>query len=237
TATGQQLRLGLFNGSASWHRYQPQKALEGDGALLEYSLVSNPGTAAYGLGFQAGFVREQQSFLGTSISSALGDLRRSETFFIGLNGHIQINPRWQTFAALYQGNTHTGTVSSEIFALDPEIRSGSWALGFSGRSLWHSSDQLRLTISQPLRVETGRAAVTLARGRTIDREVIYQTVPIALQPSGREQRLELGYYLPAQVAQRQAWFSISSQYTQQPYHRARNPDQLSVKLMFSISTD
>ncbi|MGB0668590.1 MAG: S8 family peptidase [Porticoccaceae bacterium] len=237
TATGQQLRLGLFNGSASWHRYQPQKALEGDGALLEYSLASNPGTAAYGLGIQAGFVREQQSFLGTSISSALGDLRRSETFFIGLNGHIQINPRWQTFAALYQGNTHTGTVSSEIFALGPEIRSGSWALGFSGRSLWHSSDQLRLTISQPLRVETGRAAVTLARGRTIDREVIYQTVPISLQPSGREQRLELGYYLPTQVAQRQAWFSISSQYTQQPYHRARNPDQLSVKLMFSISTD
>ena len=36
-AARQKLRLGVFNGRASWDRYQPQGELQGQGALLEYS--------------------------------------------------------------------------------------------------------------------------------------------------------------------------------------------------------
>jgi subtilisin family serine protease len=229
TGSRQKLRLGLFNGRASWDRDQPRGELQAEGALLEYSLR--------GLSIQTGFVHEQQSFLGTSLGSALGSMARAETFFVGLNGYLQITPSWQALVALYRGNTHTGEVTSQVFAVDPQIRSNSWALGLNGRSLWRANDQLSLYVTQPLRVERGRAALKLATGRTPDRQVIFQTMPIELQPDGRDQRLELGYHLPTKIAQRQAWLSATSQYIYQPNHSALMPDQLVVKLMLSISTD
>lgn len=57
------LRMGLFNGRASWDRYQPQEKLQGHGAMLEYSL-GYPGSNLHSLSVQTGFVREQNSFLG-----------------------------------------------------------------------------------------------------------------------------------------------------------------------------
>ena len=237
TAARQKLRLGLFNGRSSWDRYQPQGELQAEGALLEYSLTSDTVANLYSLSVQTGVVREQDSFLGTSIGAALGSMARADTFFMGLNGHLQINHRWQTLVALYHGNTKTGEVTSQVFAVDPQIHSNSWALGFNGRSLWRANDQFSLYLTQPLRVKNGRAALKLARGRTPDRQVIYQHIPITLQPSGREQRLELGYHLPAQIAQQQAWLSASSQYIYQPNHSVLSSDQLVVRLMLSISMD
>ncbi len=233
----QKLRLGVFNGRASWDRYQPQGELQGEGALLEYSLVSDNETNLHSLSIQSGFVREQDSFLGTSIASTLGSLGQAETIFVGLNGHLQINNRWQALAALYHGNTYTGVMNSQTFAADSHISSGSWALGLKGRSLWRSNDQFSLYLTQPLRVDSGQAELTLATGRTPDRRVIYQDIAIDLQPPGREHRLELGYHLPAQIAQRQAWLSATTQYVQQPNHSRLNPDLLMVKLIFSISID
>jgi len=230
------LRMGLFNGRASWDRYQPQEKLQGHGAMLEYSL-GYPGSNLHSLSVQTGFVREQNSFLGTSIGPALGSLGQAETLFVGLNGHVQIDKRWQALLALYSGSTYTGAVNSQIFAVDSQIRSGSWALGFKGRSLWRVNDQLSLYLTQPLRVKSGRAALKLATGRTWDRQVIYQDISLELQPPGREHRLELGYHLPTRIAQRQAWFSATSQYIQQPSHSPINPQHLVVKLMFSISID
>ena len=230
------LRMGLFNGRASWDRYQPQEKLQGHGAMLEYSL-GYPGSNLHSLSVQTGFVREQNSFLGTSIGPALGSLGQAETLFVGLNGHVQIDKRWQALLALYSGSTYTGAVNSQVFAVDSQIRSGSWALGFKGRSLWRVNDQLSLYLTQPLRVKSGRAALKLATGRTWDRQVIYQDISLELQPPGREHRLELGYHLPTRIAQRQAWFSATSQYIQQPSHSPINPQHLVVKLMFSISID
>ena len=128
-------------------------------------------------------------------------------------------------------------MNSQTFAADSHISSGSWALGLKGRSLWRSNDQFSLYLTQPLRVDSGQAELTLATGRTSDRRVIYQDIAIDLQPPGREHRLELGYHLPAQIAQRQAWLSATTQYVQQPNHSRLNPDLLMVKLIFSISID
>ena len=205
--------------------------------MLEYSLASGPEARLRSLSVQTGFVRERDSFLGTSIGSTLGSLGQAETFFVGLNGHLQITTDWQALVAVYHGHTYTGPANSQVFAVGPQIRSGSWALGLKGRSLWHANDQFSLYFTQPLRVESGRAALKLATGRTPGRQVIYQNISIELQPQGREQRLELGYHLPAQIAQRQAWLSATSQYIQQPNHSALNPDHLVVKLMFSIDVD
>ena len=256
------VRVGLFNGRASWDRYQPQSDLEADGALIEYSLLSSqianrqksssnlsssplsnsplsssPLSSRYGLSIQTGFVRELDSFLGTSVGSALGNLGHSETVFVGLNGHIQIGGGWQGVGAVYQGTTDTGSLNSQTLAIDPGLSSRSWAIGLQGQSVWRANDQFSLYITQPLRVESGQGTIKLATGRTPERQVVYENIPISLQPQGREQQLELGYHLPKQIAHKQAWFSATTQYIRQPNHSALNPSQVVVKLMFTIATD
>ena len=246
-SANQKVRVGLFNGRASWDRYQPQSDLEADGALIEYSLLSSRAanghlsshhlSSRYGLSIQTGFVRELDSFLGTSVGSALGNLGASETVFVGLNGRIQMGRGWQAVGAVYQGTTDTGSLNSQTLAIDPGLNSRSWALGLQGQSVWRANDQFSLYITQPLRVESGQGTIKLATGRTPERQVIYENIPISLQPQGREQQLELGYYLPKQIAHKQAWFSATTQYIRQPNHSPLNPSQVVVKLMFTIATD
>ena len=256
------VRVGLFNGRASWDRYQPQSDLEADGALIEYSLLSSqianrqksssnlsssplsnsplsssPLSSRYGLSIQTGFVRELDSFLGTSVGSALGNLGHSETVFVGLNGHIQMGRGWQGVGAVYQGTTDTGSLNSQTLAIDSGLSSRSWAIGLQGQSVWRANDQFSLYITQPLRVESGQGTIKLATGRTPERQVVYENIPISLQPQGREQQLELSYHLPKQIAHKQAWFSATTQYIRQPNHSALNPSQVVVKLMFTIATD
>ena len=213
------LRMGVFEGSANWNRFQPISEHRSNGAMMEYSLQN------YGLSIQSGFVSEQDTFLGTELGSALGQLENSETFFAGINGHLQIRDNWQGLFALYSGTTDTGLthhsesgLNNSLLNLGDSITSSSWSLGLSGHSLWKHNDQLSIYLAQPLRVESGQASLQLASGRTIDRQVVYQTVAIDLQPQGREQQLEMTY----QFAWGKATASARAEYIHQPNHDQQN---------------
>ena len=208
------LRMGVFEGAASWNRYQPISENRGNGAMMEYSLPSKTG---FGLSIQSGFLNERDSFLGTELGSALGQLENSETLFAGINGHLQIRDNWQGLFALYSGTTDS-RISSSLFNLNDSISSNSWSLGLSGHSLWQRNDQLSIYLAQPLRVDSGQATLQLASGRTLDRQVTYQTVAIDLQPQGREQQLEMNY----QFAWGTATASARAEYIHQPNHSDQN---------------
>ena len=226
------LRLGLFNGTASWNQWQPSSDLHSSGALVEYALLSG----ANGLSIQAGFVEEQDSFLGTSIGSALGSVESGDTFFTGINGYMQLGTQWQAIVALYSGTTDPG-LNSQFISIDQKIISNSWALGLQGNSLLRNNDQLSLYLSQPLRIEDGAGKLRVASGRTIDRQVIYQDLHFDLQPQGREQQLELNYHRPWQLAQKAAWLSASASYIYQPGHSDLRPSQLEMRVAVSIAID
>ncbi len=188
------LRLGVFEGAASWNRFQPVSEHRGNGAMMEYSLFIHE--QALGLSIQSGFVNERDTFLGTELGSALGRLKNSETYFAGINGHLNLRDNWQGLFAIYSGVTDSGleqNTNGSLFNLDNSISSSAWSLGLSGHSVWQHNDQLSIYLAQPLRIERGKASLQLASGRTVDRQVIYQTVAIDLQPKGREQQLELNY--------------------------------------------
>ena len=207
-------RMGVFEGSASWNRHQPVSEHRGNGAMMEYSL---PSKTNYGLSIQSGFLNERDTFLGTELGSALGQLENSETLFAGINGHLQIRENWQGLFALYSGTTDS-QISSSLFNLDDSISSNSWSLGLSGHSLWQHNDQLSIYLAQPLRVDSGQATLQLANGRTIDRQITYQTVAIDLQPQGREQQLEMNY----QFIWGRATASARAEYIYQPNHSNQN---------------
>ena len=213
------LRLGVFEGSASWNRFQPVSEHRGNGAMMEYSLTIDD--QALGLSIQSGFVNERDTFLGTELGSALGQLENSETYFAGINGHLQIRENWQGLFAIYSGTTDSGLgqgTNDGLLNLDNSIVSSSWSLGLTGHSVWQHNDQLSIYLAQPLRIERGQASLQLASGRTVNRQVIYQTVAIDLHPQGREQQLEMNY----QFAWGLATASARAEYIHQPNHNYQN---------------
>ena len=198
-----------------------------------------------GLSLQTGFVREEDTFLGTEIGIALGNIDSSDTLFAGLNGHVQLSSQWQGLVALYSGTTDSGLSQTGQLQLPDEINSSSWAMGFKAESLWFGNDQLTVYLSQPLRIESGRGELQLATGRTPDRQVVYENVAFDLQPQGREQQLEINYRRPWAITDNKAWFSASAEYTHEPNHVARNAvnnrtlqsSQFEMRLSISIAID
>ena len=215
------LRMGVFEGSAGWSRFQPVSEHRGNGAMLEYQLP----TRQLSLSIQGGFVNESDTFLGTEFGSALGQMEKSETFFAGINGQLQIRENWQGLFALYSGSTDSG-LDSGLLELDNAIASSAWSVGLSGHSIWQRNDRFTVYLAQPLRIEQGQASLQLASGRTIDRQVIYQTVAIDLQPQGREQQLEMNY----QFAWGRATATARAEYIYQPDHNHHNSNYSEVTL-------
>ena len=217
------LRIGVFEGSASWNRFQPISEHHSNGAMMEYNLpIAIQGQDnVLSLSIQSGFINERDTFLGTELGRTLGQLENSETYFAGINGHLQIRDNWQGLFALYSGTTDSGLGrdnNSTLLAIENSIASSSWALGLSGHSLWKHNDLLSIYLAQPLRIEQGQANLQLASGRTVDRQVIYQTIAIDLQPQGREQQLEMNY----QFDWGRATASARAEYIHQPNHNRQN---------------
>ena len=55
---------------------------------------------------------------------------------------------------------------------------------------------MRFSLSQPLRVERGRASLTVPAGRTKQGVVLYSSVPAELAPSGRQMDISGQWHRP-----------------------------------------
>ena len=214
-------RVGMFEGSQFKHSgagdlLTGPSENHSHGSLLEYALWS----PAFSINFQRGFISEEESLLGASLGTNLGKLQDSGTEFFGLNGHVQFNSTWQGIFAVYLGATQSGLVENRgLFNVDKSINSNSWSLGLNSSPDWQTDDRLSISLHQPLRVQSGQGSLQLATGRTIDRQVIYETIDFDLQPQGREQQLELLYQFKL------GDFSAATrvEYTYQPQHNPNNP--------------
>ena len=76
------------------------------------------------------------------------------------------------------------------------LSSSSFGLGLIRRALAAEGDRLTVTLSQPLRVESGTAAIDRPLGRTFEGQILRERAQVDLAPTGRELDLELGYRLP-----------------------------------------
>ena len=74
--------------------------------------------------------------------------------------------------------------------------SGAFALGAVGRDVGRSGDRLAFRLSQPLRVETGSAALQWVSGRNSGGGVVLEQADLSLEPSGRQLDLEVAYSRP-----------------------------------------
>ena len=138
-------------------------------------------TPASPLGLRAGWLEERESLLGSSASGAFGALA-SDAVFAGLRFDGDFG-EWGMSA-----NAEIGTVSSAvrggvITAISPLTTT---AFSLHANRAFDDGESLRLTVSQPLRVERGRASLSLPSGRTKAGDVLRSSFSADIAPSGRQ---------------------------------------------------
>ena len=74
--------------------------------------------------------------------------------------------------------------------------SSAIAVGVVGQEVARSGDRLAFRLSQPLRVEAGRAQLRWVSGRSPDGRVELEQTDLSLEPSGRQLDLEVAYSRP-----------------------------------------
>ena len=180
------------------------------GAAFSWQPAGSP------LGFHAGWVDERESLLGSSADGAFGALT-ADAVFAGIRAHADLGG-WQ-----FGANAEIGTVDS---AARGGIIAGVSALTTSAFALHASRPldgdrSLRLSVSQPLRVEHGRASLAVPTGRTKEGAVVRNAVRADLEPSGRQIDIAAHWHEPLAVGE----LRLGALVTVQPGHRAsENPE-------------
>ena len=171
-------------------------------------------------GLRAGWMMERESLLGSSAKGAFGSLS-SDSAFIGFNADTSVDG-WRLGANAEVGFATVKPRSGLITDVSP-VATGAFAVHatrpFSGDRL------LQLSVSQPLRVERGRATLSVPVGRTQDGDVMRRSVAADIAPKGRQ--------IDVMAHWRQPWtpageLRLGAVWTHDPGHRAAASSDLSL---------
>ena len=155
------------------------------GAALSWRRAGLP------LGIRAGWIGERETLLGSVGEGAFGDLA-GDTAFVGVDASTGLG-RWRIGANAELGMVTAATRGGLVTRVS-SLATSAFAL-HATRAL-AGAGALRLSVSQPLRVESGRASLTVPAGRTKAGAVLYDSVPAELAPSGRQMDIAGEWHRP-----------------------------------------
>ena len=150
-------------------------AMPATGAALAW----RPG--ALPVGFRAGWISERETMLGSLGTGAFGGLSAGTAFF-GFDGGVDF-AGWNLGAAGEFGVVNpaaTGGLIQEITPLATSTFAVHASRGFA------RAGSVSFSVSQPLRVENGWAALTAPSARTKQGEVLYRSFRADLAPGERQ---------------------------------------------------
>ena len=133
------------------------------------------------LRFTGGWIAERETMLGSRASGAFGRLS-SGSAFAGFEGAVRAGA-WRLDASAEFGTAYAAAGGGMLTGLSP-VHSSAFAVR-AGRSLGANAS-LRLSVSQPLRVESGRARFSIPVGRTKEGAVLRRSLSADLAPAGRQ---------------------------------------------------
>ena len=123
------------------------------GALVSWSAGDTP------FALRAGWLAEREEMLGTSGRGAFAGLS-ADAVFAGIDARTHLGG-WKLFGGAELGTVSAGRDDGLIAGLSPLTTS---AFAFHAMRTLGDDQGLRLSISQPLRVESGQAALSVPRG-------------------------------------------------------------------------
>ena len=186
------LRAAAFQATAP-HGGQYDARSDGiTGALAEYGFG---GLVDSGLSLQAGWIREANGAVGSRPDGAFGEFRTG-TILTGLTAYRRLSGNWTLLGSAHAGLHRTDNLRQGIVRGVSGLWSSAFAFGAVGQDVTRSGDRLAFRLSQPLRVEAGRAQLRWVSGRSPDGEVELEQADPGLEPSGRQFDLEVAYSRP-----------------------------------------
>ncbi|MGL4407620.1 MAG: S8 family peptidase, partial [Zoogloea sp.] len=147
-------------------------------------------------GVSYNWLNENHGLLGSTYdtSSLLSLGERNQTRQLTLSAGFTLNARNSLLVEAGFATTRAASANS-LFAGTSELQSRSWAVTFMSREVWRKDDRLMASVRQPLRLESGAAALVNA-GTNADGTPSYSTEWVSLSPSGRQIDYKLAYDLP-----------------------------------------
>lgn len=178
------------------------------------------------LSLRAGWLGERQSLLGSAADGAFGTLG-SDAVFLGIRTHTELG-HWSIGADAEIG-TVKPSARSGIITNTTDLITSAFALT-ADRTLTDGAT-LHLSLSQPLRVETGRASLTIPTGRTKTGSVIRKPITTGLTPSGRQLDLTAEWRRPLPIGE----LRLGAVLSHDPGHRATADSELTLLTGYRLS--
>ena len=184
------------------------------GALLSWRAKDMP------LRLRTGWLAEREALLGTSARGAFGGLS-ADAAFAGVGVEADLGP-WRLSGGAELGRVMAEPSGGMLEGL-PVVTTSAFALR---ATLPVGSDRgFSLSVSQPLRVESGRATLVVPAGRTKGGDVVRRPLGSELSPTGRELNLAARWH--------RRWteggeLRVGAVWTREPGHRATADPRLAL---------
>ena len=181
------------------------------GAALAWRPAGSP------LGLHAGWMHERESLLGSSADGAFGALS-ADAAFVGIEADAELGG-WRLGADAEVGTVHSAPRGGIVSGISPLTTT---AFTLHASTAFADDGTFRLSVSQPLRVESGRAELSVPAGRTKAGAVVRSPVAADLAPSGRQIDVAVQWQQPLSIGE----VRLGAVVTHQPGHRAATAPEL-----------
>ena len=144
-------------------------------------------------GFRWGVLRDRSSWLGGYASGAFGKFVGSTTTWFGRSARFELNGSWSVKLTGTLALADADLAPGAMLEVDSYLMS-TWGVGIE-RGIRGSGRWSRISLSQPLRAETGTGTFTYLSGLT-DGAPTYERATVSLAPAGREVTLAFAHERP-----------------------------------------
>ncbi len=172
------------------------------------------------LGLTGGVVGERQTMLGSTAAGAFGRLSGASAF-AGIEGSAAIGA-WSIGAGVELGTVRAATGGGMIAGVSP-LTTSAFAVA-AGRTL-ANGDGIEVSAAQPLRVEAGRARLSVPIGRSKNGTVLRRSLSAGLAPGGRQLDIAASWHRTLAGG---GTASVGAVWTRQPGHDAAADPELSL---------
>ena len=213
--------------SAGRNKFSPNEAfLERNSSLLGLiEIQSNSKLPS----LQLGILQENDSNSGLAGSGALSGTKNQITKFVGLSS-VKNLFGGKIFGSIHWGQSSDISHNNGMLKSIKEVKSSSFGFGYIHSSIFNESDQLTISIDQPLRVESGKLNLDVPVYRTKQKDVIFNSLSFGLRPSGREINSKINY----STAFKKMNFDFAFGYKSDPYHMKNLDDYWYTSMRASI---
>ena len=172
------------------------------------------------LGLTGGVVGERETMLGSTAAGAFGRLSGASAF-AGIEGSAAIGA-WSIGAGAELGTVRAASRGGMIAGVSPLTTS---AFAVEAQRTLANGDGLRVSLAQPLRVEAGRARLSVPTGRSKDGLVQRRSLSAGLAPGGRQIDIAASWHRTLAGG---GTASVGAGWTRQPGHDAAADPELSL---------